>query len=93
MPSRKIKPTPVEKPSHLIYHDSLHLANKGEFIPGEVVWVQGWSRSKRATYTLRKIVENTRNGERWVDIWENTPSASRVRSVNPDRLGKRRVKA
>jgi hypothetical protein len=81
---------PIEWPQHIVHHDSLHIPNKGEFTPGESVWVAGWSRSKRATYILQKIVENTRTGDQWVNIWESTPTTSRIRSVAPDRLGKRR---
>jgi hypothetical protein len=86
------KAQPVEYPAHLTHHDSLHIVNKGEFVPGDSVWVEGWSRSKRASYTLLKIVENTATGDWWVDVWELTPTAARIRSVSPDRLGKRRVK-
>lgn len=90
MPRKKIKSAPVAPPSKFQYDPEIHIANRGSFAVGESVWVKGWSRSKRATYLLKKIVTNTETGERWVDIWEQTPSAARMRSVDVDRLGKRR---
>jgi hypothetical protein len=83
----KHKPLPL--PDHLVYHETFD-NESGAFELGESVWVDGWPKSKSATFTIQGIVLHKRTGQFHVNLWCEKRGTAQSHSIDPARILKRR---
>jgi hypothetical protein len=75
--------------STLVYESSV-TTDRGVFDVGESVWVTGWPKSKRATYTVHRILWRVGSEEPDIQVVHDHRDNKQIHSVRPDRLSKRR---
>lgn len=85
MPKRQLLPLP----DHLVYETEF-TNESGTFELDESVWVDGWPKSKAATFTIKKIVRHKRTEEAHVNLWCERRGTAQSHSVSLDRILKRR---
>jgi len=56
-----------------------------ELLPGQLVWVAGWPKSKTARYVLKAVRQDGS-----VDVWREHRGKGALRTVTADRIGYRR---
>ena len=72
-----------------IRHDAEVATGRGVFEVGESVWVEGWPKSKNATYRVHRIVvRDTAPVD--VQVAYDHRGTRQIHSVQVDRLNKRR---
>ena len=85
MKARKMLPLP----DNLAYHSEF-VSGHGRFEVGESVWVDGWPRSKAATYRLHRVLVRDGTDVPDVQVAYDHRGTRQIHSVAPDRIRKRR---